>query len=511
MQKIYQIGAFLAIFALLFACTEKNTPTDTTDPEETQPVDTAESVDDEKWTDTLHIVWNGASATVEGKAENVSVTNENGYVTIQSSTTNLITYLLSGNGTGQLSIYGSIKHNISLNDLTLTCSDGPAINNQCHKKCFVVLNGANSLTDGSSYASTDEDRKAALFSEGQLIFSGEGSLAVRGNYKHAIASDDYIRLNEGLGALNLTAASDGLHANDGIYIDGGTTTINAGNDGIQCDSIILIKGGSMNITATDKGIVDSLGITISGGTIRVSSEYKCIKTKANLLITGGDIQVICTGQASSSGGGGWPGWGGDSSSSSPEGIEAKGTITISGGYVYSQSADDAINSGGDMTISGGCVCAYSTGNDGIDANGNCYIQGGLVYAVGSRDPELAIDANSEDRKQLYIEGGLLIAMTSLERGAQLTQACYQASNASSNTWYAMTVGEQTVAFKTLTSGKLVVSGSSKPEVYKSVTPAGTAILNGLVYYPATYTGGSSVSLSTYSSNSGGGGRPGGGW
>jgi hypothetical protein len=74
----------------------------------------------------------------------------------------------------------------------------------------------------------------------------------------------------------------------------------------------------------------------------------------------------------------------------------------------------------------------------------------------------------------------------------------------------MTVGEQTVAFKTLTSGKLIVSGSSKPEVYKGVTPAGTAILNDLVYYPATYTGGSSVSLSSYSSNSGGGGRPGGG-
>ena len=47
---------------------------------------------------------------------------------------------------------------------------------------------------------------------------------------------------------------------------------------------------------------------------------------------------------------------------------------------------------------------------------------------------------------------------------------------------------------------------------KGVTASGTAIFNGMGYYPASYSGGSSVSLSTYSNNSGGpgGGGPGGG-
>ena len=400
--------------------------------------------------------------------------------------------------------------------MTLTCSDGPAINNQCHKKCYLVINGTNTLTDGSSYATTTEDRKATLFSEGQIIVSGGGSLTIKGNYKHAIASDDYIHLTDGLtGTLNLTASSDGLHANDGIYINGGTTTIQAGNDGVQCDSIIAISGGALDITATDKGIVDSLGINISGGTIVVSSQYKCIKTKADLVISGGDIKVICTGTSSGGGGGGWGGGWGDSSSSSPEGIEAKGKITISGGTVYSQSADDAINSGGDLLISGGKVCAYSTSNDGIDANGDCYIKGGLVYAIGSRSPEVAIDANSEDRKQLYIQGGTIVAVGSLESGASLTQACYQASG-SANTWYALVVGEETFAFKTPASNAstLVVSGASKPTLYKSVTASGTDIFNGMGYFPATYSSGSSVSLSSYTASGGGpggggGGRPGG--
>lgn len=515
MQKIWMI-VLLAVG--MIACTERNTPTDSSGSGgnsgdgsgDTGIVD--DNVDDQTWSDTISIVWNGAAATITGANDSLAITNTNGYVSINSSAKGTqIVYLLSGNGQGQLSIYGSYRLNITLNGLTLTCSDGPAINNQCHKKCYLVINGTNVLTDGSSYASSSEDRKAAFFSEGQIIASGAGSLTVKGNYKHALASDDYIHLTDGLtGSLHLTASSDGLHANDGIYINGGNTTINAGNDGVQCDSIITIGGGSLNITATDKGIVDSLGITISGGSIVISSKYKCIKTKANLLISGGDIKAICTGTAS--GGGGGP-WGGNSSSSSsPEGIEAKGTITITGGKVYSQSADDAINSGGDLTISGGFVMAHSTGNDGIDANGNCYIKGGVVYAICASSPEVAIDANTEERKQLYVQGGTIVTIGGLENGSSLTQACYSASSWSKNTWYALTVGNDVFAFKTPSSGgsTLVVSGASTPTLKSGVTPSGTAIFNSMGYYPASVSGGSSVTLSSYTGGSSGGGHGGGG-
>ena len=523
MKKIW-IMVLLAVG--MIACTERNTPTETSGSGDSSG-DTGindEPVDEQNWSDTIKIVWSGASATVSGANDSISITNANGYVTVNSSVTNTcVVYLLSGSGQGQLTIYGSYRHNITLNGLTLTCSDGPAINNQCHKKCYLVINGTNTLTDGSSYASTTEDRKAALFSEGQIIASGAGSLTVKGNYKHAIASDDYILFTEELTAtLNLTASSDGLHANDGIYINGGTTTINAGNDGVQCDSIIVINDGTIIVaSAEDKGIVDSLGITINGGTIRVTSEYKCIKTKGNLEINGGDIQVICTGAASSGGGGG-PWGGGSSSSSSPEAIEAKGTITINGGIVYAQSADDAINSGSTMTINDGYVMAYSTSNDGLDANNNLYIKGGLVYAIGAGGAENGVDA--KEGCTLYVQGGTLVSLGDLERGASLTQTCYYNSSWTASTWYSITVGDKTFAFKTPTkssssgghgggpggggsnSTPLVVSGASQPTVKSGVTVSdGTSIFNAMGYYPATVSGGSSVSLSTYSNNSGGGG------
>lgn len=532
------------------ACTEYNAPTNnsgTTDSGSGEANDTTDNdVNNQVWSDTLYISWSGSNATVTGSIDSITVTNENGYVTVNSAVTRLVTYVLSGNGTGQISIYGSIKEQIVLNGLTLTCSDGPAINNQCHKKCYVVVNGTNSLTDGSSYASSTEDRKAAFFSEGQLIFSGSGTLTVKGNYKHAIASDDYIHLTSEAGTFVLNAASDGLHANDALYISGGTTTITAGSDGVQCDSTITIAGGALTITADadgiqsdttnivisggeititkagDKGIVAFGNVNISGGTIRVTSQYKCIKagkkenntiiSAGNITISDGDIQLICTGTSSSSGGRG--GWGGSSSSdsSTPEGMEAKGTITISGGKIYVQSSDDAINAAGDLTISGGCVMAYSTGNDGIDSNGNTYIKGGVVYAIGSSSPEVAIDANTEGGKTLYVQGGTIVAIGGLENGASLSQSCYSASSWSSNTWYALTVGSDVFAFKTPSSGGsgMVVSGASTPTLKSGVTASGTAIFNGMGYYPASVSGGSSVSLSSYSGGNSGGGPGGGG-
>ena len=254
--------------------------------------------------------------------------------------------------------------------------------------------------------------------------------------------------------INLTAkVNDGMHANDGILIEAGTLSVNAKDECIRTD-----EGGAIQIT---------------GGTITAISQS--------------------------------------------EAIESKGTLTISGGQIYAQAGDDAINSGGDLTISGGCVMAYSTGNDGIDANGNCYIQGGLVYAIAANSPEVAIDANSEQQKQLYVTGGTLVAIGGLESGASLSQTCYSASAWSKSTWYALTVGSDVFAFRTPSSGgsTLVVSGASTPTLTSGVTASGTAIFNGMGYYPASVSSGSSVTLSTYSGGNsgggpGGGGNPGGG-
>ena len=215
-----------------------------------------------------------------------------------------------------------------------------------------------------------------------------------------------------------------------------------------------------------------------------------------------------------------------------EGIESKTSILISNGEVIVNSYDDGINVGGDgsdLIIEGGYVYSRAMNNDGIDGNGNVYVKGGLVYAIGSRDPEVAIDANTEEGKKLYVQGGTIIAVGKLENGASITGGtAKQTTSWTAETWYALyNGGELVAAFKTPTrsssnsgggpGGRPGGSSSQALVVYTSLTPtltSGVTVSGGTEYFAGaaniggTVSGGSSVTLSAYSNNGGGpGGRP----
>ena len=121
---------------------------------------------------------------------------------------------------------------------------------------------------------------------------------------------------------------------------------------------------------------------------------------------------------------------------------------------------------------------------------------------------MAVDANTEGGYKLYVQGGTLIALGSLENGAQLTQACYQATSWVKNAWYSITVGDNVYAFKTPSSGgtKLVVSGPVQPTLKSGVTASdGSSYFEGMLLEGPTVSGGSEVTLTSYTSGGGGGG------
>ena len=310
-----------------------------------------------------------------------------------------------------------------------------------------------------------------------------------------------------------TKAACGISADGNINISGGTiasTATGSGGKGIKCDGFLTITDGEITVK-TSGGLYYNNGTTensnYTGNTDNVNSDYYSspkgikagLKTQSGnsytysggIVITGGTIDVTTTGR-------------------NGEGIESKNTMEISGGQITVNSYDDAINAAQDLTINDGYVYAHANNNDGIDTNGNCYIKGGLIFAIGASSPEVGIDANSEEQKKLYFTGGTLVAIGGLESGSSLSQACYSTSSWTKNTWYALTYGNETFAFKTPSSGgsTLVVSAASTPSLMKGVTVSdGTSIFGGVGYTGATVSGGSSVSLSNYSS--GGGNNPGG--
>lgn len=508
---------------------------------------------------TIQIVFADDRVQITGD-DNNTVSATGCHVIVNNTTDEKVMYELKGTAEdGSIKLYSSRKQALVLDGLDLTSTKGAAINNQSKKKCFVVVKGSNSLKDATTYSYTpaDEDEKAVLFSEGQLVFSGDGTLTVTAQGKAGITSDNYVHFMESQTVNVNSSAGHGIRGKEAVIISDGTVSVSVSADmkkGITSDSVVCINGGETMINISGSAAYDDEDAEYKG-TAGIKADYLFLMNAGTLSVinsgkggkgisgdmtgcfNGGTVRVATTGTnyGNSSGGNRW----GQSSSGNSvsakgikfdgnlffnggtvtvnctahEGIESKGNIIVTDGVVYSYSvADDAINSSGTFTVEGGYLCGHAVRNDGLDANGNFYIKGGMVYAIGTSAPEVGIDANTEGGCKLYVTGGTIIAIGGLESGSSLTQSCYQASW-SKNTWYSMAVGNDEFAFKTPASGgtTLVVSGSSQPVLKSGVTVQdGTEMFEGLLNTGGSISGGTDVTLSSYSGGGGFGPGPGGG-
>lgn len=457
---------------------------------------------------------------------------------------------------GVLNVIGNLKHAIKSGEyielkeatLNVTSAQGDGIN--C-AQYFLMKSGKiniNGVTDdgiqcdiddtdtGSTGETTDHEDEDS----GNIYIEG-GSIAmtITGKAAKGIKSEGDIVISGG--TIDVTTTGHGkwddedlktkaaacLSSDAKVVISGGTLTLTStgsGGKGINCDAEFELSGGDVTV-ATTGGLYYNNGTTentnYTGNTDNIDSDYhsssKGVKADGAITITGGRISVSTAGL-------------------NAEGIESKTTILISNGEVVVNAYDDAINVGGngtDLIIEGGYVYARAVNNDGIDGNGNVYVKGGLVYAIGSREPEVAIDANTEENKKLYVQGGTVIAVGGLERGASITGGtCKYTSSWTENTWHALyNGGELVAAFQTPTkatsgsnppggggpggnrppggggpgggggSQQLVVYTSSTPSLTSGVTVSGgTEYFGGVANIGGTVSGGTSVTLSNYTSS-----------
>jgi hypothetical protein len=124
------------------------------------------------------------------------------------------------------------------------------------------------------------------------------------------------------------------------------------------------------------------------------------------------------------------------------------------------------------------------------------------------NPEVAIDANTEEGKKLYINSGAtVVAYGGLERGYSASQSVYSMSG-TAGAWNALYNGSSFIAAFKAPSGisSYIVSAPSLSKGYKNLSVSGEAKCNG-VWATEGISGGTAVTLSNYS---GGGNGPGGG-
>lgn len=328
---------------------------------------------------------------------------------------------------GMIYVKSDEKVKLRLSGASITNSDGPAIFFDNVEKGFITIteNTENYLTDGKEYATEDAD--AALFSNDDLEIKGNGTLTVTGKYKHGIASDDDLIIENGTIIIN--SYEHGIKVNNALSILGGDITVKAETGkGMKAGEELLIEDGDIKVTTLESEGIESKGtLTINGGNLDITAKDDGInagnentsESFENIDGSRGDFggrrdmsdmnggtppENFGGGQRperpadmngenppnmdKSNGempnGGGRPG--GAPQGAVDEETAAAHAIIINGGKIYINADGDGIDSNGNLIINGGEIVVdgpTSSGNGPIDSDGTMSINGGSVVLVSS--------------------------------------------------------------------------------------------------------------------------------
>lgn len=413
------------------------------------------------------VTYADSTAVVETSNQDVAYNVTGAHVALDlktKSVSGVEVYVKGKTTDGSLKLYGDQKIKLTLAGVDLTSTCGPAINNQCKKPLFVHLadSSTNRLKDAAAYAADkyyiggstedDEDRKGCFFSEGNMIFSGQGVIVAEGEKKHTIVTDGSLYVRPGSTVVVEDAAKNALHVKGdedsgrGVYVAGGLIYVNVTVDAGKCiktdldveiaggrlilntsgdaiydeddadtsssaciktDGDLIVKGGKLDLKSTGlggKGFNVDCNLQIDGGEISIAttggkyiydealdltSSPKGVKADGDIVFNDGKLNITVVGESDGS-----------------EGFESKATMTINGGEIYIWAYDDAINAATDITINGGRVYCYAANNDAVDSNGTININGGLLIASGTSSPEAGVDCDSS--QNFKITGGIVI-------------------------------------------------------------------------------------------------------
>lgn len=363
----------------------------------------------------VYITYQDDMASIVNPLENqgVSVTSDGADVTVNAEAGLMdVVYFLSGSTqNGSLTISSDKRCVLTMNGVTIVNPEGPAINVLSGKKVSVnLLRGTENILSDAA----ENSKKAAFLSKGQLVFDGWGVLKVSGLKKHAIQSDEYVRIDGG-DIQVLSAVSDGIHCayfviNDGsltvdnvggdavdgdegfISINGGNTNISLPIDdthGLSCDSTVTVNGGSLTINVVgnqSKGISSGNSTIINNGFINITasgnvvleesgsgydpSYCTAIKSDSQIVVMGGNLVINCT-----------------STNQGGKGLSADGDILIYDGYVSitTNGAGATYTNEEGVTDSYTCAC--------IKGDANMQILGGTIEcrSTGSGGKGINVD------------------------------------------------------------------------------------------------------------------------
>ena len=317
-------------------------------------------------------------------------------------------YILSGTSSdGSVTVKKGITGVVLILDgLDLTSEGSAPI--ACNKSSEVTVVAAagskNTLTDteknnDDNYPDNENAENAVIKCKdgSKVTICGTGELTVNALGKNGIKSgasteedgEACLYIKELTLTIN-ASVNDAVNAEALLNIYSGSITIDAGDDALHCDYIMNVgeegtAGPAIKVTSCCEGL-EAAELNIYSGNITIYSEDDCINAANSdlgdygfsLSIYGGTLYM---------------------ESSSGDGIDSNGTLTISGGSTTVWTANTADNqpldADGKITISGGTVLAAG-GSSGMGMNieatqpfvvfGNTGMGGGMGQGAQSGTP-----------------------------------------------------------------------------------------------------------------------------
>lgn len=315
-----------------------------------------------------------AAKTVTKKVSKGKIQTKNGKISVNKKTKTVTlkksgTYTLSGkiSGFSFVSAVKMAKIKLVLNGVTLSNTKTACIYGK-QKDSTWTLQGKkgkkNTIIGAKAYPVPKNAKEAipdaAVFSEGDIVFSGDGSLSVTDASSNGEAVHAKENLTMQSGTVKAVSKRTSFHGED-VYVKGGTLEVNAGDTGVKSKHNTNVTGGTLTVTAGDKGIQGKTGVQISGGTLRIT-----VSKAAGVPFE--DFRGIVAGQS---------------------GKNVAGSIVVSAGNITVNSYGDCIKASKDVTISGGTFHLTSTADDGIQAKGVLTLKG---------KPSLSIQAKGKKVK-----------------------------------------------------------------------------------------------------------------
>ena len=229
---------------------------------------------------------------------------------------------------------------------------------------------------------SENGSKASSGNYGGFMGGGHGGMRPGSSQSSTTTTDESGTSMKGIKAVNsllisggtfkIDSADDSVHSDVSITINGGTFEIASGDDAIHAEESLTITAGTFNITESYEGL-EALNIDVKGG------EFKIVAGDDGLNAAGGTDSSGITGGRDGMFGGGKHGMGGGMSS-------GNGSIVISGGNLYVKASGDGIDANGTLEITGGytVVCGPTQGDTAtLDYDRSATVTGGTFIGTGA--------------------------------------------------------------------------------------------------------------------------------